>query len=211
MIASATASTIASVDSQTIRWELEHALNGNEHDLGAWIDATGAQRHVAAMRLKGVGDLDGYLELRLWESAVELEAGRVERAFAAVREVWVAVDGRVPYPAQALVLSQLAACSRARGDFRGAIRTARRAEALLVAGAGDAAPAVLAVRAWLWRCLEAHGQNTDGVRARLDRTVTAMEDSMSDGMRWTFLENEAPPHWALVHLLRWRCVGRNAG
>ena len=82
--------------------------------------------------------------------------------------------------------------------------------ALLVAGTGDAAPAVLAVRAWLWRCLEAHGQNGDGVRTRLDRTVAAMQDSMSDGMRRTFLENEAPPHWALVHLLRWQCVDRHA-
>jgi hypothetical protein len=210
MIASTTASTIASVDSQTVRWELENALNGNEHDLGAWMDATGPQRHMAATHLKGVGDLDGYFELRLWESVAELEAGRVERAFAAAREVWVAVDGRVPSPAQALVLSQLAACSKARGDFRGAIRAARRAEALLVAGTGDATPAVLAVRAWLWRCLEAHGQNTDGVRARLDRTVAAMQDSMSDGMRGTFLENDAPPHWALVHLLRWRCIERHA-
>jgi len=210
MIASASTSTTRSYDAGQIRRDLESALIGKEHDLGAWLDATGGHRHVAAARLKGVGDLDGYLELRLWESAAELEAGRVERAFAAAREVWVAIDGRVPYPAQALVLSQLAACSKGRGDFRGAIRAARRAEALLVAGAGDATPSVLAVRAWLWRCLEEYGQHAESVRLRLDRTVTAMQDAMSDDMRWTFLESETPPHWALVHLLRWRCVGRRA-
>lgn len=206
MTASASTLTNTSADPRTIRQGLEHALTGHEYDLGAWLDATDGERHVAAARLKREGDLDGYLELRLWESAAQLQAGRVERAFAAAREVWVAIDGRVPYAAQALVLSQLAACSKERGDLCGAVRAARRAEALLAAEAGDGTPAVLAVRAWLWRCLEERGQDVDAVRQRLDRSLAAMEGRLPDGFRQAFLEREAPPHWALVHLLRWRCL-----
>lgn len=207
------ASTV-SVDPRGVQEDLARALAGGERDLGAWLDATDGSRRAAAGRLRDQGRVDSYLELRLWESVAQLEAGRAERAFRTIREVWVAVEGRVPYSARALILTQLAACSKARGDLRGSIRAARRAEAFLVAEAGDSVPSVLAVRAWLLHCLEERGAGAGPVRGRLEQTLSGLAHSMAtpdrqarlDRMRLVFLESGPPPHWALVHLLRWRCI-----
>ena len=189
-------------------------MAGGEHDLGAWLDVNEAQRREAATARRAAGDMDGYLELRLWESVAQLEAGRVERAFRAIREVWVAVDGRIGYTPQALVLTQLAACCKARGDLRGGIRAARRAEALIVAEAGDSAPCVLAVRGWLLSCVRERGEGVEPIRQRLEQTLAGLTHTMRgddararlDRMRSAFVEANEPRHWALVHLMRWRCV-----
>ena len=191
-----------SYDYRSIRKALVAALNGHQANLGAWLDQNDERRRLAATGLKAIGDLSGYLELRLFESAAQLSAGRVERALSEAREVWKVIEGHAPYPAQALVLTQLAACAKARGDISAAARAARRAEAMLTAESGDATPAVLAVRSWLWRCLQGRAA-ASAVKKRLDRSVKIMGARVTDGMRTAFLESASPPHWALVHMRRW--------
>ena len=116
--------------------------------------------------------------LRQKESLLLLEAGLVEQALQSSLEAWQLVQGRLSGAMQALVLTQLAACLEARGDLRGAVRAARRAEALAIAECGDALPQSLAVRAQLVRLLEKSGRDVTLPRRRLDRTIDSLREEV---------------------------------
>ncbi|MAG58742.1 MAG: hypothetical protein CMJ83_20830 [Planctomycetes bacterium] len=199
-------------DPKSLVAELDRAIQTGPEDLSAWLDATDEAREDAACHLLREGDRDGYFDLRLRESVALQIAGRPEQAFGAAHEVWVGVDGRAPYTACALVLTQLAACARDRGDIRAALRAARRAEALIVADSGDDLPQVLAIRAWLLRILESRGSDITAVRDRLNRTLAGLTRAAKDPaaqarldrMRRSFIESTDPPHWAFVHFRRWK-------
>jgi len=192
--------------------DLDRALIGPADELATFLDETDGAREEKALDFLRAGDRDGYLDLRLKESVAFLCVGRAEQAFGAAREVWVGIEGRASQTAQALALTQLAACSNARGDRRAALRAGRRAEALLAAEVGDDVPSILAVRAWLLKLLEEKGRDTEPVRERLQRTLAALARAAStpadkarlDRLRTIFVDSASPPHWALVHLRSWR-------
>ena len=150
------------------------------------------------------------------ESVSLLLESMPEQALSAAHEAWHLAGGRLREETQALVLTQIAACHRSRGDLRGALRAVRRAEALLVAKCGESPAQVLAVRAQLVSLLRAAGRDDASARRRLVRTYSILGKRVHDlaaagryrQLREVFLELDCPPTWAETLHLRWRNVYR---
>ena len=193
-----------------IAW-LDDALVADELP-GPVLERSAPARRAAAERLSAARDDSQLSSLRLRESLLYHLNGEVEQAYLAAHDSWVAIDRCGPPHVQALVLTQLAACSEARGDTRGALRAVRRAEALLVSTTREDTPQVLAVRAQLVALLEQGGQESGPAIRRRDRSCRLLAH-LSRGeraarrferMRRSLIESCHPPHWALLYGKRWR-------
>lgn len=174
-----------------------------------------AERRVEhAQRLERNGLGAEYVAFRLKESVLLLRESMPELALRAAHDAWSAARRGLSSEAKALVLSQLGECLRERGDLRAALRAARRAEALLVAAAGDALPQVLAVRGQIVSLMRARGMDTSFVQERMQRTLQGLAAEVGDeeGMRrlrrleQVFVHTTRPPCWARLFFQRWRPV-----
>ena len=195
--------------------ELDEALQRPTAELTAVLSRTEIRRERAAHELRSGGRPDLLASLRMRESALCLLAERPEEAFQHAHEAFRLIGSRARPQVRALLLTQVAACHRARGDLRGALRAARTSEALLVSSSGEGLPQVVAVRAQLVQLLELAGQDVTAARRRLLRSYAALADqplSPEADARYrllgaVFVSGADPPHWALAWLCRWRNLG----
>lgn len=208
----------ASVDPVEVLSRLGESLLGPDSGLRAWMDSGEELRQQAARTFFEHRDLDALASLRLRESVAWSRLDRHQQAFTAAHEAWVLVAGKAPGPIQALVLTQLAACAHRRGDLRGAIRSVRRAEALLVADAGEDSPQVLAVRSQLLALLREKKLDTSAAATRRDHTLGAILFRARDAgalarfrrLVEVFAGPAEPPSWAYCYVHSWRNVHSHA-
>jgi hypothetical protein len=190
------------------------ALRDSPAALLAFLERTEGERAAAARQYFLNNDRASLGILKLRESVGWLSLGRAEQAFQSAHDGWATMEGRATGVVQALVLTQLAAATAVRGDLSGAIRAARRAEALLVADRGDPSPQSLAVRAQLVTLLRHRGDSTEAAIQRRDATVTGLLAQTKDPVSLARLERliavfakgDDPPSWALCYCLGWRNV-----
>ncbi len=184
-------------------------LQGALPDLQVWMESSGSARALAARAFFLQRSIDDLAALKLMESVAHLLLQHDEMAFTAAHDAWTTVAGRSTGHLQALVLTQLAATAAKHGDERGAVRACRRAEALIVAEAGEDTPQALAVRAQLVALLTARGDDTGAAEQRRKRSLELMHQSQSatparlQRYATTFVGAQ-PPSWALCYCLRWR-------
>ncbi|MSR75319.1 MAG: hypothetical protein EXS14_07610 [Planctomycetes bacterium] len=191
---------------------LEHLaglLQGRLPELQVFMESSGGERALAARAFFLTRAIDDLAALKLMESVAHLLLDCHEKAFTAAHDAWTTVAGRSNGHLQALVLTQLAATAARRGDGRGAVRAVRRAEALIVAEAGEDTPQALAVRAQLVALQAARGEDITAAETRRQRSFDLMQQTMAAQparvQRYadTFSGNQ-PPSWALCYCLRWR-------
>ena len=205
-------------DPRQLLEELDSALQRPGVVLALVLSQSEARRERAADALRSSGRPDLLASLRMREAALCLLAERPEEAFQHAHEAFRLIGSRARPQVRALLLTQVAACHRARGDLRGALRAARTAEALLVSSSGEALTQVVAVRAQLVRLLRLAGQDVTGARRRLVQSYAALGEQVRGPgaeVRYrligdVFVSGDDPPHWALAWLCRWRNLGSHA-
>jgi ATP/maltotriose-dependent transcriptional regulator MalT len=193
---------------------LGFALRTGDRELQEFLEESEEERKEAARSFLLCGDRESLAVLRLRESVAWSRLGRAEQAFLAAREAWSHIEGRAALSVQALVLTQLAETAAGRGDLSAAVRSARRAEALLVASGGAGTPQGLAVRAQLAALLHERGEVAESVLGRLGETLTALSGLATTPaakgrlarLVEVFVDSARPPSWARCYCLGWRNV-----
>lgn len=177
----------------------------------SWLQATAERRRLATDECAAAGDAAGLCSLHLRQSVLHLLSRNTRRALQMARSAMDVAGASAPPSLKALLLTQVAACSRAAGDMRGAIQSVRRAEALLSCELGDATPQMLAVRHQLVALLR-HGRIADQLaEERLKRSFQGLLALASDPVSRAGLsrlvqildDGSPPPHWALCFCRRW--------
>lgn len=206
--------TTATCDPQARHEVWSAALGGDLADLRQLWDGSSDERAELLAACLERGDREGRAALLLLFSLAAWRLGEPAPARTQALEAWELVQGRVSPASEALVLTQVAAALEASGDARSARRAARRAEAALAASGGEGLPQMLAVRTQLLGIARRGGLAAADLELRLDRTLADLERNAEvpggpAGVRRleeVFVNQPNPPHWALVHHLRWANV-----
>ena len=198
-------------DQETLVDQMDAASIQEPTRIRAFLSSTEGQRRRFAAHLTKDEDHEALCGLLLRESVLQLLSGSRSSAIQTIRQALRAL-GPVTHTAQrALVLTQLAACHEAVGDLRAAVRTARQAEASLVAEMRDETPQMLAVRAQLIFLLDRAEIRDPMAAARFSRTLEGLQRLATDDLskagleRLTqvFVTSSRAPHWALCYCQRW--------